>query len=129
MKRLNKKALLVDDMATNRVALGQLFEQFGFEVVQANSGAEAVKIYEEDPSFDLVVIDIDMPGMNGFTAAKMIRQYQMAKRPYIIGTAATPEYREKASQSGIDIFVVKSLAVQVIQQKVGPFSVINGGAR
>jgi len=48
--QLNKKrVLVVDDSVTNRVSYGRVFEQFGFEVVQASGGANAVEIYEVRP--------------------------------------------------------------------------------
>jgi len=101
----NKKVLLADDRLANRVAMGQLFEYFGFDVVQATSGANAVAIYGDDPSFDLVVLSVNMSGMNGFMAAKMIRQQQIAKRPYIIGIGTTAEQFEKSVFYGIDLSV------------------------
>lgn len=104
MNKLSRRVLLAD----NSSLLGVVLEQFGFDVVKAASGAEAVGIYEGDPSFDLVVLDIDMPGMNGFTASNLIRQYQIARRPYIIGTSNQASSKEKAAQSGIDLFVVKT---------------------
>lgn len=101
-----KKVLIVNAELKNRISYGNLFEEFGFEVVQAKNGGEAVQIYEEDPSYDLIVVDINLPGMNGFTAAKLIRQYQMAKRPYIVGVGAPVDHNLKSSHSGIDFFVV-----------------------
>lgn len=102
-----KKVLIVNADLQHRILYGTMFEEFGFEVVQAKNGGEAVQIYEEDPSYDLVVVDINLPGMNGFTAAKLIRQYQMAKRPYIVGVGVT-DHNTKGGQgqSGIDFFVV-----------------------
>lgn len=126
--QLNKKrVLVVDDSVTNRVSYGRVFEQFGFEVVQASGGANAVEIYEEDPSFDLVVVDIDMPGLNGFTSARMIRQYQVAKRPYIVGVGSSPEDSEKAVKAGMDFFVVRTEVKQMVQAGLGGLSLVKGG--
>lgn len=122
-----KRALVVE--TTNRITIGNLLVEFGITVVQAKTGAEAIKIYEEDPSFDLVIMDIDMPGINGFSAARLIRQYQMAKRPWIIGLASDFRHRERALQAGIDLFVTRSLAESSLQNKMVPFSVIQGAGR
>lgn len=121
-----KRVLVVDDSVANRVSFGRIFEQFGFDVVQANGGANAVEIYEEDPSFDLIVMDTDMPGLNGFTSARLIRQYQIAKRPFIIGVGSSPGDSEKAVSAGMDFYVVRSEAKQMLHQNVG-LSLVRGG--
>lgn len=123
---VRKKVLVVDDSMSNRVAFGQVFEQFGFEVVQANGGASAVEIYEEDPSFDLVVMDTDMPGLNGFTSARLIRQYQIAKRPFIVGVGSSPEDFDKATNAGMDFYVMRTKAQQALQQKMGMLALAGG---
>lgn len=127
---MNRKALVVGDNVSNRVALGLLLERFGIEVIQAKSGAEAVDIYLSDRSFDLVVLNVDMPGMNGFKTAELIRNYQIAKRPVIVGTVANLAHAEKAKCAAIDMYVVKSLSISNpdIFTKI-PFTILNGGAR
>lgn len=113
----NKKVLLVSNTPHAREVLAGLFKWFQFEIVIGHSGAHAVEIYTEDPSFDLVVLDIDMPGMNGFTAAKMIRQHQIAKRPYIIGRPTETAHSTKALQSGMDAYVISAPIEQATSQK------------
>lgn len=127
----NKRALLVSSEPSARVGLGQFFGWLDFEIVQAISGAQAVEIYTEDPSYDLIVLDIDMLGMNGFTTAKMLRQYQIAKRPYVIGTSSVQSSDKdnsgKALQAGMDAYIVMPSIGKTPKPKAEPFSLIQGG--
>jgi CheY-like chemotaxis protein len=128
-----KKVLIVADTAANRIYLGQLFAAFNFEVTQANSGSEAVQVYEENPSFDLVVISLDLVGaVNGFTVARLIRQMVVAKKPFIIGIAsnATKHSSGKtvAGAQGIDVYVVEDLFGSFAPRAAtGGLSVLKGG--
>jgi twitching motility two-component system response regulator PilH len=66
-----KKILLVDDSPTERHAIGEILAQGGYQVITADSGELGVeKARTEAP--DLVVMDVVMPGMNGFQACKAI---------------------------------------------------------
>lgn len=111
MPQTSKRALIVDDSPANRVALGVLLGQFSIDVTHATSGAEAIRLYEEDPTFDLVVVNVEMSGVNGFTTAKLIRQYQRAKRPYVVGIASSLENSEKALGAGMDFYAVKPFEI------------------
>ena len=127
MKTVYRRALVVDGAMASRIALGRLLVDFGLSVVQAKTGAEAVRIYEEDPSFDLVVLDIDMPGMSGFSVGRLVRQHQRAKRPWIVGLVNRLEGNEKCSPSGIDLFVSKDI-IDLAVDKSQSLTLIKGGA-
>ena len=66
------RILLVDDIETNREIVTAYLEDSGCDVVQAASGAEALRLLGETP-FDLVLMDIQMPDMDGVTATRLIR--------------------------------------------------------
>lgn len=107
MERISRRrALVVDDVAGNRSSLGRLLDWIGVDVTLAVSGAEAIAVYERDPSFDIVVLGSMSSGMDGVTVAKLIRQFQVAKRPYIVGVGSSPEYSAKAIKAGMDTFWV-----------------------
>ncbi|MEA3289544.1 MAG: hybrid sensor histidine kinase/response regulator [Campylobacterota bacterium] len=82
--------LIVDDIEANRISLRSLFEEYldGVDVIMASSGEEALEIvYEQD--IDLIILDIQMPGLNGFETAKFIKENQNTKHiPIIFLTAA-----------------------------------------
>lgn len=118
MQLQNKRVLIADDVTANRVAIGVLMGQFSFDITQATSGAEAIRLYEEDPSFDVVVLNVEMSGVNGFTVAKLIRQYQRAKRPFVVGFASSPSQCDKALGAGMDFFAIKPFDPEKIAGEV-----------
>ena len=67
------KILVVDDIEENREYLSQLLEHYGFEVIQAIDGFEALELFEKN-QIDLILIDTLMPGLNGFETIKKIRR-------------------------------------------------------
>ena len=81
-----KKILLVDDSATERHVIGEMLKKNGYEVTFAASGEEGiVKSKAEKP--DLIVMDVVMPGLNGFQATRAITREEKTKHiPVIICT-------------------------------------------
>jgi two-component system chemotaxis sensor kinase CheA len=84
-------------------------EGAGFDVVCATDGSQGLNIIKNDPSFNLVVTDIEMPNMDGLAMCKAIRSdLKMDKIPIMIITSLNSlEIREKAQAVGIDDFQVK----------------------
>jgi signal transduction histidine kinase/ligand-binding sensor domain-containing protein/DNA-binding response OmpR family regulator len=70
----NKKILVVDDNATNRLILQNQLKLWQAQPVLANSGEHAVDILSETPGFDLVLTDMQMPGMDGLQLGELIRK-------------------------------------------------------
>lgn len=70
---MEKTILIVDDSNAIRQSIGFVLEQAGYQVVQAEDGADAVKKLETR-SFDLVISDVNMPNMDGIALTKYIRQ-------------------------------------------------------
>ena len=70
---LGKTALVVDDNATNRRLLDELLTRWGVEATLAESGDEAIKLVRSTPEpFDFLLLDVNMPGMDGFTVAEKL---------------------------------------------------------
>ena len=69
---MTARILVVDDLDLNRELVRTLLEAAGYSVEEAASGAEAVAAARLRP-FDLILMDLQMPGMDGFTAARTIR--------------------------------------------------------
>ena len=111
--------LVVDDDADIRVFLKINFESLGFEVVTAEDGAEAAAS-AADIDADLILLDMNMPSVSGFEAARQIRATEKhSKTPIIAVTAHTSTGdRDEAYQAGCDAIVTKPIDPQKLSQAV-----------
>lgn len=91
----NIRILVVDDEPDIRQLLRILLENRSYQVAEASSGEEAVRRLRTDPAYDLVVMDIMMPGMDGVEACRSIRSFSTA--PILFLTAKT-QLGDKASR-------------------------------
>jgi PAS domain S-box-containing protein len=120
--RASARILLAEDNITNqKVALGVL-KKLGFRADPVANGAEAVKALEDLP-YDLVLMDIQMPEMDGIEAAKIIRDTRSAVRnhniPIIAMTAhAMQGDREKCIQAGMNDYVSKPVSPKTLADKL-----------
>jgi PAS domain S-box-containing protein len=106
------KVLVVEDNETNRFVAGEMLNAQGCEVVMARDGAEGAAIAEAQ-RFDLILMDLSMPRMNGWDAARRIRSLANAKShqsPIFALTAhALPEEQEALLKAGMQGCVLKPL--------------------
>mgnify|MGYP002624038383 CR=1 FL=1 len=114
-----RRVLLVEDNRLNQRLAVRVLETFGFVVETANDGAEAVALVRER-SYDLVLMDCLMPGMDGFEATRRIRAHEAEngrRVPIIALTAnALPEDRQACLAAGMDDFVSKPFTRQVLHE-------------
>ncbi len=101
------RVILVEDNAINAIFMNILLEKFGCKTAIARNGQEAIEKVIES-TYDIVLMDIQMPVMNGLDAAKIIRR-DVNKNIIIIGltAAAMKEDRELAMASGMDDYITK----------------------
>ena len=106
----DKKLLLVDDIEVNREIATMILMQFGFQVETATNGQEAVeKVQNND--YDLVLMDIQMPIMDGYEAAREIRKFN-TNVPLIAMTAnAFSEDVQNAKEAGMNDHIAKPIDV------------------
>ena len=100
---MSQKVLIAMSQPGDRCSTGSLFDRFGFLVVQAVSGYEAVDIYTLDPTFDVVLVDLSMEGLDGISVARLIRRFQKGKRPFVVGFGDSVEIARKAESFGVDL--------------------------
>ena len=106
-----KKILLVDDIEVNREIAMMLLSQFGFEIDTAVDGRDALGKAEKN-SYDLILMDVQMPVMNGYESSRAIRELGL-RTPIIAMTAnAMPEDIKRAQESGMNAHIAKPLDVQ-----------------
>ena len=107
------RLLVVDDSAVERAVTVSALVKAGFKVVSATDGREAVEIVRDSPlPFDMVVMDVSMPGVDGLTAARSIRALPGPRRhvPIIALTANTsPEDCAACRSAGMNAHTAKPL--------------------
>ena len=103
-----KRILLVEDYDDNRIVFTMLLEHHGYHVTAVPDGEAAVDVAAREP-FDLVLMDISLPGINGWTAMSRMRERAAHREtPFVPVTAhALPEFREKAERLGCSGFLTK----------------------
>ena len=106
-----KKLLLVDDDMRNIYALSAQLEELGFEISIANNGREALDALNESPDYDIVLMDIMMPEMDGYEAMGHIRQQpRFAALPILALTAkAMKDDRAKCLDAGANDYCSKPI--------------------
>ena len=109
----NFKLLIVDDNQDNLFTLRALIEQhMNATVLDANSGMEAIEIALETPDLDLIVLDIQMPGLDGFETASLLKIRKKTQNiPIIFLTAAfkTEEFRQRGYDVGAADYLLKPI--------------------
>ena len=110
-----KKILLVDDEESIHLLYREELEEFGFEVHSAMSGEDAMKILPAlNPN--IVILDINMPGMNGIDVLRKIKEMD-ASMPVIL-SSAYQEFKQDLSSWASDDFVVKSADMTMLIESV-----------
>ncbi len=115
------KILIVDDIFTNRLLLSELIRNLGHFSRQAENGKEAIEIFENE-SFDLILMDIEMPVMNGLETCHYIRNIMKSPKNsvnIIALTAHNPEvFFEDFNESGFDQLLTKPYSMEKITQLI-----------
>jgi CheY-like chemotaxis protein len=111
------KVLIVEDHRDSREALKALFEAFGYHVIEATNGREGVQLaLSERPG--VILMDIMMPEMDGFDAARRIREQPELVNIPIIAVTAMEGARELALQAGMSDYVRKPVDIRGLLNKV-----------
>ena len=95
--------LIIDDEDIIINLLHDYFSHLGYSVVTAKDGSEGIDLFNTSPNFDLVITDINMPGIDGNAVAKSIRLSQRTKVP-IVGMSG---YNDKAEGELFDFMLAK----------------------
>ena len=115
------RVLLVDDLPTNCLIAGEILEAFGATVETAGNGVQALhKLLDDQVPCDVVLMDIQMPEMDGLEATRRLRAtLRGARLPIIAMTAhALESERERCRAAGMDDFIAKPIDPDLLQQKL-----------
>ncbi len=110
-----KKILLVDDEEGIQLLYREEFEDEGFSVASAYNGEEALKLFKEDPP-DLVILDINMPGMNGIEVLRQMKEIK-PDLPVIL-SSAYQEYKQDFGTWASEEYIVKSANMDELKAAV-----------
>ncbi|GMQ24145.1 hypothetical protein Aoki45_08270 [Algoriphagus sp. oki45] len=113
------RVLLAEDNELNQQLMTLMFEQLGFEYDTVKSGKEALqRVQEKD--FDVVLMDVQMPDMNGLEATREIRKLKDKKGLIIIGLSANvfEEDQKEALKAGMDDYLTKPIRLAVLADKL-----------
>jgi two-component system chemotaxis response regulator CheY len=103
-----KRILIVDDAATVRMYHRSILEKAGYEVDEAMNGIEALEKILATTPYDLYLVDINMPKMDGYTFLQELRKLAIPQRPAIMISTEDKEWdMEKAFQSGANYYIPK----------------------
>ena len=115
------KALIVDDAKVVRVALGRIMNQLGFETVDAADGQQALDQMAANPDVDVVMLDWNMPVMNGYdflVALRAMPEHASNPKVIMVTTETGMPSMLKALAAGADEYVMKPFDKEMILSKL-----------
>jgi CheY-like chemotaxis protein len=119
---MKKRVLLADDTLFFRVALTDLLQAEGWEVVQVGDGREAQeRALEELPDLDLLILDVEMPEMDGLQALEVVRGRPEGREvPAVIlsGNPVGPQRQEQLERLGVRLALEKSAPLPELAARI-----------
>ncbi len=116
---MSKKILIVEDNDKNRRLIVDILKYYGYEIIEAENGEEAVRIAREQKP-DLIIMDLQMPVMNGFETIKILKSDPVTKDIKVIAVTsfAMAGDREKVFAAGFDDYISKPLNTRELPELV-----------
>lgn len=118
-EKLPVKILIVEDNPTNRQVVITVLQALGYEPDIAENGQQGIEMAEVG-GYDLILLDVQMPDIDGWTVARHLRQHVRDKRLTIVAITAgvTPEDRQRCFDSGMDDFVMKPFKISTLKDVI-----------
>lgn len=116
-KQFKGNILLVEDNKSNQIVTGFLIEEFGLSFDIANNGQEAVDLVNQGNHYDLILMDLQMPIMDGFVATRTIRAYSSATQSIVaLSGCDSEDDRTKAKKAGMNGFINKPVEPEKLEK-------------
>ena len=117
------KILMVDDHPENLFALQVLLNDENYECVKVSSGRAAINIVEKDTDFALILMDVQMPGMDGFETVEHIRSIEAMRQVSVIFLTANSDniHMFKGYEVGAVDYLIKPLHPEILKAKIAVF--------
>lgn len=114
-----QKILVVEDNEVNQKVIKAILEKYNLSITLTNNGKEAINLLEVQPGFDLIIMDLQMPEMNGFQATTYIRNKLRIKAPIIAMTAsAMRDEKRKCLEMGMNQYLTKPFSPSEIVKHI-----------
>jgi two-component system sensor histidine kinase/response regulator len=114
--------LVAEDTRANQVFLSSIIKKAGHRSVICNNGQEAVDTLHREPTFDLVLMDIQMPVMDGFSATRLIREHGISIPIIALTAHATEGFREECLAHGMNDYLAKPIDTRLLLEKIGTYA-------
>ena len=115
------KILIVEDDKTSELLLRKIFDKISKEFLHAPNGIEAIKTYKNNPDIDLIMMDIKLPGMNGYEATRKIREFNNEVIIIAQTAYALPGDRENSILAGCNDYISKPVDRIVLRKMVNSY--------
>ena len=122
---VRKKILIVEDDYSSKLYLNKALEKIDAELLNAGDGREALEILVSHPDVRLILMDIQMPVMDGYTCTKKIRE--SGSNVFIVAQTAygLNDDRDKMSALGFNDFMIKPISQKVLVDMVSYYLSVN----
>jgi two-component system, cell cycle response regulator DivK len=116
-----KKILIVEDDLSSRLYLNKILEKTEAVLLNAGDGKEAFELVENDPEIELVLMDIQLPVMDGYTSARKIREIRKEVRLIAQTAYSFTGDMEDMAASGFDDFLIKPIYSGQLIEKLSSY--------
>jgi len=114
--------LVAEDEEYNMMYINVLFSSTKFKIIEANNGKQAVELFKKHPKIDLVLMDIQMPIMNGDEAMKEIKKVKPSVPVIALSAFAMESDKEEALKKGFDFYISKPIDKKLLFNTIKEYS-------
>jgi two-component system chemotaxis response regulator CheY len=120
------RALVIDDSRTVRIIIGQILREIGMQVLEARDGVEALEQIKRNPDVDLMLVDWNMPQMNGLDFIRAVRANRAydAVRILMVTSESQGEQVIQALEAGANEYLMKPFNKDVLVAKLSMLDVV-----
>jgi two-component system chemotaxis response regulator CheY len=114
-----KTILIVDDSRAVRLASRRVVAGLGFEVLEAEDGRAALERLSQHPEVDVVLLDWNMPVLDGISCLREIRTPQRSKQPVVVMCTTENDVSRivEAIEAGADEYIMKPFTSEIVEEK------------
>jgi len=121
------RIIIVDDIFTNRLLISEIVKSMGHSTLEAINGREALEMLQSEGKIDLVLMDIEMPVMNGIETTRFIREslpFPVNQIPIVALTAHNPKlFFEDFQDVGFNQLLTKPYSIEKLMKLIREFEV------